>query len=117
MSPNLPPKNRVTTWKRLAQAIKGHCELDLSESRRTNELIASLLDRDEENTGEDQPLITESQRILQVQGLDSEIEYNESLIAEREDDIKEIEKSIVEVNEIFRDLGTMVNEQQYMLGR
>ncbi|KAI9033271.1 t-SNARE, partial [Hyaloraphidium curvatum] len=53
--------------------------------------------------------------VLQIQGLDYEIEYNESLIAERERDIKEIEKSIVEVNEIFRDLGTMVNEQQYML--
>lgn len=41
----------------------------------------------------------------------AEIEFNESLITERETEIQNIEQGITELNEIFRDLGTMVNEQ------
>ncbi|GET54846.1 t-SNARE protein [Rhizophagus irregularis DAOM 181602=DAOM 197198] len=70
----------------------------------------------EEDSGvaEEQPLIDDSQR-HKLQVLDNEIEYNESLIAEREGEIREIEQGINELNEIFRDLGTLVTEQQSML--
>lgn len=44
------------------------------------------------------------------------LEINERIIAEREEDLMGLEQSIAEVNEIFRDLGTLVNEQQYLLG-
>ncbi|CAG8484841.1 9234_t:CDS:10 [Acaulospora colombiana] len=64
---------------------------------------------------EEQPLIDDSHRRLQLQVLDNEIEYNESLIAEREVEIREIEQGINELNEIFRDLGTLVTEHQTML--
>lgn len=37
------------------------------------------------------------------------------LIIEREREIKNIERGITELNEIFRDLGSIVNEQQGML--
>lgn len=47
---------------------------------------------------------------------DSELEYQEQVIQEREGEIREIEAGIVELNEIFRDLGTIVTEQQSMLG-
>lgn len=47
---------------------------------------------------------------------DSEIEYQEQLIAEREGEIRGIEAGIHELNDIFRDLGTIVHEQQSMLG-
>ncbi|KAG9304348.1 hypothetical protein G9A89_019910 [Geosiphon pyriformis] len=72
---------------------------------------------DDEDSGipEEQPLIEDSQRRLQLQVLDNEIEYNESLIAEREEEIRGIEQGINELNEIFRDLGTLVTEQQSML--
>lgn len=46
---------------------------------------------------------------------DSELEFQETLIEEREGDIREIEAGILELNEIFRDLGTIVHEQQSML--
>lgn len=71
----------------------------------------------EEESGvvEEQPLIDDSHRRLQLKVLDNEIEYNESLIAEREGEIREIEQGINELNEIFRDLGTLVTEQQSML--
>ncbi|KAH8549462.1 t-SNARE [Umbelopsis sp. PMI_123] len=58
------------------------------------------------------PVIEDPQRRLQLQALDNEIEYNEALITEREGEIQEIEQGITELNEIFRDLGTLVNEQE-----
>ncbi|CAO3672112.1 unnamed protein product [Umbelopsis ramanniana] len=58
------------------------------------------------------PVIEDPQRRMQLQALDNEIEYNEALITEREGEIQEIEQGITELNEIFRDLGTLVNEQE-----
>lgn len=46
----------------------------------------------------------------------TELSHQESLIHEREADIREIETGIHELSEIFRDLGTLVSEQGGMLG-
>lgn len=59
---------------------------------------------------------------LQAQTLQSqlsphELAYQESLIQEREAEIREIETGIHELSEIFRDLGTLVHEQGGMLGQ
>ena len=62
---------------------------------------------------------TPSQRqaqILQTQLSPQELAYQESLITEREAEIREIETGIHELSEIFRDLGTLVQEQGGMLG-
>jgi syntaxin 7 len=40
----------------------------------------------------------------------------DALIADREQGIKEIEKTVTEVNEIFRDLAHLVQEQGVMIG-
>ncbi|KAJ3219294.1 Syntaxin-7 [Dinochytrium kinnereticum] len=72
----------------------------------------------DDDSSETAPLMglgSSSQQLQQIRVLDNEIDYNEALIHEREEDLRNIEKSIVEVNEIFRDLGTIVNEQQFML--
>ena len=45
-----------------------------------------------------------------------ELAHQESLVQEREDEIREIESGIHELSEIFRDLGTLVTEQGGMLG-
>ncbi len=45
-----------------------------------------------------------------------ELAYQESLVQEREAEIREIETGIHELHEIFRDLGTLVQEQGGMLG-
>lgn len=45
----------------------------------------------------------------------ADLEFQESLIAERESEIREIESGIHELNEIFRDLGTIVQEQGGMI--
>lgn len=73
-------------------------------------------DEDASESG-DRPLIDDSQRRMQLQVVDNELEYNESMIVQREEEIREIESGITELNEIFRDLGTMVYEQGSMLGK
>ena len=62
---------------------------------------------------------TPSQRqaqILQNQLSPQELAFQESVIQEREAEIREIETGIHELHEIFRDLGTLVQEQGGMLG-
>ncbi|KAJ1953082.1 hypothetical protein GGI12_006092, partial [Dipsacomyces acuminosporus] len=78
--------------------------------------------QDEDDGGESSPLLGHGQRQQQQQHkrvqlavLDNDVEYNEALINERESEIHEIEQGIVELNEIFRDLGTIVTEQQSLL--
>ncbi|KIJ62681.1 hypothetical protein HYDPIDRAFT_135890 [Hydnomerulius pinastri MD-312] len=54
-------------------------------------------------------------QLLQSQLSPHELAYQESLIQEREAEIHEIETGIHELSEIFRDLGTLVNQQGGML--
>ncbi|KAK7056609.1 SNAP receptor [Paramarasmius palmivorus] len=54
-------------------------------------------------------------QLMQSQLSPHELAYQESLIQEREADIREIETGIHELAEIFRDLGTLVHQQGGML--
>jgi len=54
-------------------------------------------------------------QILQQQLSPQELAFQESMIQEREGEIREIETGIHELSEIFRDLGTLVQEQGGML--
>lgn len=54
--------------------------------------------------------------MMQHQLSPQELAHQESLIQEREGEIREIESGIHELSEIFRDLGTLVNQQGDMLG-
>lgn len=49
--------------------------------------------------------------------LDNEIAFNEAVIEEREQGIQEIHSQIGEVNEIFKDLAVLVNDQGVMIGK
>ncbi|XWS65068.1 hypothetical protein CRYUN_Cryun05aG0059200 [Craigia yunnanensis] len=49
--------------------------------------------------------------------LDNEITFNEAIIEERDQGIKEIQQQISEVNEIFKDLADLVHEQGAMIGK
>ena len=53
---------------------------------------------------------------MQSQLSPHELAYQESLIHEREAEIREIESGMHELAEIFRDLGTLVGEQGQMIG-
>ena len=63
---------------------------------------------------ESQSLLQEQRRqeLMQTEG---EMEFNNSLIEEREAGIMEIQQQIGEVNEIFQDLAVLVNEQGQMI--
>jgi len=41
----------------------------------------------------------------------SEVDFQDNLIIEREAEIRQIEQSVGELNELFRDVATMVSEQ------
>lgn len=76
------------------------------------------LQQEDENT----PLMSESrqaysslQQQQQHQVLDvvnqDDVDFQTTLVTEREADIRGIEQGITEINSIFKDLGTLVNEQ------
>jgi t-SNARE complex subunit (syntaxin) len=74
----------------------------------------------DEDTEESPTTHQHSQQLQQQQGIqlldNSEIEFNEQLIEEREQEIQGIEQGITELNEIFKDLATIVVEQGSQLG-
>lgn len=73
-------------------------------------------DNSDDEDGSDRPMLKqEARRQQELVRLDNEIEYNEAIIADREQSIVEIEHAIHEVNEIFQDLGSLVTEQQGMI--
>ncbi|GAB4847388.1 Syntaxin-22, variant 2 [Ancistrocladus abbreviatus] len=59
---------------------------------------------------ETQPFLLE-QRRQEVMLLGNEISFNEAIVEEREQGIKEIQDQIGQVNEIFKDLTVLVHEQ------
>lgn len=61
---------------------------------------------------DDEPLLAEDhQRRNQLQAQEQVIDDDLALIREREEQIRELEGDILDVNEIFRDLGAMIYEQ------
>ncbi|KAI8100145.1 t-SNARE [Halteromyces radiatus] len=84
----------------------------VDKAKATTAMLQSQVSLDEVAGADDQAsLADDTQRRIQLQALDNEIEYNEVLITEREGEIQGIEQGISELNEIFRDLGMLVNEQ------
>lgn len=55
--------------------------------------------------------LIEAEQRRDMEQVDEQIDYSSSLIEEREQSIKEIESTMTEVNEIYRDLSTLVVEQ------
>ncbi|KAG0016581.1 hypothetical protein BGZ81_011145 [Podila clonocystis] len=97
-----------------AQRLSAERQREFVDRVRLTNVRNDYEDEDGSESG-DQPLINNSQRRMQLMVVDNELEYNESMIVQREEEIREIEHGITELNEIFRDLGTMVNEQGSML--
>ncbi|KAI3659816.1 hypothetical protein MP638_002773 [Amoeboaphelidium occidentale] len=92
-------------------------QVQRSSAEKSREFViqakAQHVQLEEGYSDQDAPLLGgEGKRKLQIKKLDDEIEYNEAIIAEREQSIVDIEHKIHEVNEIFRDLSTLVVEQQ-----
>ncbi|KAG7555535.1 Syntaxin N-terminal domain [Arabidopsis suecica] len=71
---------------------------------------APELDTESLRTSQEQTLLLQSRR-QEVVFLDNEITFNEAIIEEREQGIREVQEQISEVNEIFKDLAGLVNHQ------
>ena len=52
-----------------------------------------------------------STQLMKHQQLDNDVIYNEAQIAEREEDIENIARSVLTVKNIFSDLANLVDEQ------
>ncbi|EPB88392.1 hypothetical protein HMPREF1544_04859 [Mucor circinelloides 1006PhL] len=86
----------------------------VDKAKATTVMLQSQAVSNEEELEEEQQRgsVMDAQRQMQLEALDNEIEYNELLITEREGEIQNIEQGITELNEIFRDMGMLVNEQE-----
>ncbi|KAI8878955.1 t-SNARE, partial [Backusella circina FSU 941] len=87
----------------------------VDKAKVTAVMLQSQADQEHEQQEQQQHYqdnIPDAQRQMQMAALDNEIEYNELLISERENEILNIEQGIGELNEIFRDMGMLVNEQE-----
>ncbi|KAG7088637.1 hypothetical protein E1B28_012609 [Marasmius oreades] len=88
-----------------------------AERQRTVVQGVKLAVEDDQPT-DSEPTSSPEQRqaqLLHSQLSPHELAYQESLIQEREADIREIETGIHELAEIFRDLGTLVEQQRPMI--
>ena len=91
----------------LSPGGKGLCELMVVPFQ---EYYSQYDQQDDESSS---LVATHNRQVLQQ--IDNEAEFNDMLIREREQGIKEIETTVLEVNEMFRDLGTIVTEQGVMI--
>ncbi|GAA5964470.1 hypothetical protein JCM8115_006325 [Rhodotorula mucilaginosa] len=71
-------------------------------------------DRLEPNVASSAEQLVELQQ-TRPQVSDAEVDFQEQLIQEREGEIEQIEQGITELNQIFKDLGQIVGEQQSMI--
>lgn len=75
-------------------------------SRQTSGVTSEYSGDDDE-----QRLIEEAEQIAAQKSLQRELEFEQGMLLEREQRIKQIESNILDVNEIMRELGAMVYEQ------
>ena len=104
-------ERRVSSFAFLLSAWSPGNSLPLRPNRR----IPDLLIR-EETENERMSLIQAEEQRQSAIRMDNMVQYNENLIAERFEDVKQIEKDVMEINEIFRDLAVMVDDQGEKLG-
>ncbi|KAJ3730880.1 t-SNARE [Lentinula guzmanii] len=93
-------------------------QLSAERQRTVVQGVKMAVDDNGERAETHEPPSSPSQRqaqLLQAQLSPHELAYQESLIQEREEDIREIEAGVHELAEIFRDLGTLVHQQGGML--
>jgi len=64
-----------------------------------------------DNDDDDAQLIRDDERRQQLQAQEEAIDIDLELIRDREERVRQLESDILDINEIFRDLGSMVHEQ------
>ncbi|XAO24128.1 hypothetical protein I312_102918 [Cryptococcus bacillisporus CA1280] len=103
--------NAITAFQRVQKLSAEKQRLYVeNQKRKVDRLVEESEEAHDEPRGSVE--LEQVQTQQQVQHVSAqELEFQETLIAEREAEIREIESGIHELNDIFRDLGTMVVEQ------
>jgi len=124
--PDPSPSMRYTQDKlqnQLASALADFQSAQRLSAEKTRQYVAAAKrvahhdhddrDRDRDQDGPEVPLV--QQQLQQQQQADladqNEVDFQESLILQREEEIRAIERGVVEISDIFRDLGSMINDQ------
>jgi syntaxin 7 len=85
-------------------------------ARVEKDVLVRVRDATEHKSGHDTLDIEEGEETVLLQDhhhqVQHQVQHNDQLIEEREGEILEIHQGVTQINEIFRDLGTIVNEQQ-----
>ncbi|PBK99583.1 t-SNARE [Armillaria gallica] len=92
-----------------------HAQRASAERQRTVVEDVRMAVEDDHDHDHQPDAVQHQSLLLQSRLSPHELAYQESLIQERENDIREIESGIHELAEIYRDLGTIVGEQGEML--
>ncbi|KAI8362637.1 t-SNARE [Blakeslea trispora] len=104
----------VSQFQQLQRLSANKLRAYIDDSKATTVMLQNQLEATEEEIEQEQQyaMTVDDRRQSQIEAMDHEIEYNELLISERENEILNIEHGITELNEIFRDMSMLVNEQE-----
>jgi len=101
--------------KAVLQKFQSQCQVALGKERETAGKLGKKgggsSGNDSYNQYDERTALIETQQRAQTQHMDNQIDYSSSIIADRDESIKNIEETMTEVNEIYRDLSTLVVEQ------
>ncbi|KAM3162160.1 Syntaxin PEP12 [Lachancea thermotolerans] len=85
-------------------------------SKTMNEEAKAALAEDEQTRQESASAVPKQQVVIEREAINNEeFAYQQSLIQQREEEISHIESGVVELNEIFRDLGNIVQQQGHLV--
>lgn len=113
------PSQRYTQGKLNQEFRNSIATFQYLQREAINKQKASRAALEDQSTSQ-QHLVGSDQQHLQLQeqsrlAPQSEVDFQENLIIEREAEIRQIEQSVGELNELFRDVATMVGEQGQQL--
>ncbi|GAB6029986.1 LD27581p [Chamberlinius hualienensis] len=87
-------------------------QMQLADKIRTAYSFKNVLASEEdESTDRTSLLEAEAKQMMQRQQVISNLEFEQEYAREREDQIHQLEEDILDINQIFRDLGALVHEQ------
>lgn len=108
-------KQRLVRFEKQAKMSHSKEKQQLEQDKKN---VSQMVKQQRENSSADEAsdeksslLQQQKKTVARVADYAAEIEHNEMLIAERDEDIREIANSISEIQDVFRELNVMVHEQ------
>jgi hypothetical protein len=95
----------------LQRVLKSFRDAVTESLKRERSTCAAAKEHAWSNSDEEKMGLLEVSKQQQMMQVASDLEFNEAIIAEREQGIQEVEKAVREVNEIFKDLSLIVSQQ------